>query len=120
MKTRPKDLGTREETATVRLAVSKGLVAERLPEGASADRGDVRVYAEHEWIGEVKNRQALNIHAALEKAILKAGTVDTFVVWRRMVRHAGNTNRTQEGPVVVVLTLDRFFVLLAASVGVEP
>lgn len=118
MKTSPKALGTRQETAVVRLAQAHGLVAERLPEGGVQDRGDIRIYTDHEWVGEVKDRQQLNLHQTLEKAILKSGTTDTFVVWRKMIRTPGSTRRRQDGPVLVALTLDRFLALLKETTDV--
>lgn len=116
MKTRPKDLGTRQETAVVNKALDAGLVAERLAEGGARDLGDVRIATDTFWIGEVKDRERLNIHSALEKALEKSGTPDTFVVWRRLYRKEGNTRRTQDGPVVVALTLERFLELLRETV----
>jgi hypothetical protein len=119
VRTRPKDLGTRLETAVVRNATDRGLIAERLAEGAAYDRGDIRVYTDVEWVGEVKDRMSLNAPKALEKALAKSRTFDTFLVWRKMTRKNGNQNRTQDGPVVVVLTLDRFLELLADQVSAE-
>ena len=113
MRTRPKQLGTAFETRTVRRAQDKGLVAERIAEGGAQDLGDVRVYTDPEWVLECKDRQQLNVHQALEKAQLKSGTRRTAVVWRRMVRKKGNTNRTQQGPIVAVVELDVFLELLA-------
>ena len=112
MRTSPKALGTREETATVNTILDAGLQTHRLAEGGSHDRGDIIVYTNHEWVGEVKNRQVLNIHQTLEKAITKSGTPDTFVVWRRMHREPGAIYRHQVGPIIVALTLDRFLQLL--------
>lgn len=116
MRTRPKDLGTRTETYVVRAAQNAGLIAERLAEGAVNDRGDVRIYTDTEWIIEVKHRMNLNVPQALEKALLKSGTLDTAVVWRKMARKTGNTNRTQDGPIIVAITLDRFLELLGDQV----
>lgn len=115
MKTRPKDLGTAHETRIVRAAQDAGLVAERIAEGGAADRGDVRILTDHEWVIEAKDRQNLNIHQALAKAAQKAQTGRVAVVWRRMVRRPGNTNRTQDGPIVVALTLEAYLELLAES-----
>ncbi len=112
MRTSPKQLGTREETATVNTILDAGLQTHRLAEGGRHDRGDIIVYTNHEWVGEIKHRQALNIHQTLEKAITKSGTPDTFVVWRRSTRKPGDTNRHQDGPIIVALTLTRFLQLL--------
>lgn len=117
MRTRPKDLGTRFETFVVNQALDAGLIAERLAEGGSKDLGDVRIATDVYWIGEVKDRERLNIHQALEKALDKSGTPDTFVVWRRMFRKKGNKRRSQDGPVVVALTLERFLELLKETVA---
>ena len=112
MRTRPKDLGTAHETRIVRAAQDAGLVAERLPEGGIHDRGDVRVFAEHEWTLECKDRQQLNIHRTLEAALTKSADPHTAVVWRRMTRPAGNQRRVQDGPIIVAVTLDAFLELL--------
>lgn len=116
LKTSPKSLGTRQETTVVNQALDAGLIAERLAEGGAKDLGDVRISTDTDWIGEVKHRERLNIHRELDKALAKSGTPDTFVVWRRSVRKKGNVNRTQDGPVVVALTLDRFLELLKETV----
>jgi len=112
MKTRPKDAGTRFETTTVRSAQDAGLIAERLPEAGTNDLGDIRITTDLEWIGECKDRMSLNIPQALEKALTKSGTPNTFLVYRKMIRKPGNQNRTQDGPTIVALTLDRFLQLL--------
>ena len=108
MRTSPRALGTREETATVNAAQEAGLIAGRLPEGGTYDQGDIYILTDQEWIGEVKHRERLNIHQTLEKAIAKSDTANTFVVWRRSTRAPGHTNRHQDGPVIVALTLDTF------------
>lgn len=115
MKSRPKDLGTAHETRIVRACHDAGLVAERIAEGGAYDVGDVRIYAEHEWVIEAKDRMALNIHQALAKARSKAGGLPTAVVWRKTVRKDGNTNRTQDGPIVVALALEDFLELLGGA-----
>ncbi len=112
MRTPPKDLGTRQETATVRAAQETGLIAERLPEGGAQDRGDIRILTDHEWVIEVKFTQRLNIHEALEKALAKSETPYTAVLWRRMERKEGNVHRTQVGVPIVALTLEMFLELL--------
>lgn len=116
MRTRPKDLGTRLESFVVHRAQDRGLIAERLPEGAINDRGDIRIITDREWIGECKDRMSLNLPQAVAKAILKAGSLDTFVVWRKMKRKDGNTNRTQDGPIIVAITLERYLELLKGEV----
>jgi hypothetical protein len=112
MRTRAKDLGTALETRTVRAAQDAGLVAERIAEGGANDRGDVRIYTDVEWVGECKDRMSLNLPQAVEKALLKSGTINTFVVWRKMRRPTGSQRRVQDGPVVVAMTLDVFLDLL--------
>lgn len=115
MKSRPKDLGTALETRVVRAAQDAGLIAERLAEGGANDLGDVRIYAEQEWVVEAKDRMALNIHDALDKAIRKAGTPRAVVYWRRMARKAGNQRRHQVGQPVVAMTLEAFLELLGGQ-----
>jgi len=116
MRTKPKDLGTKLETWTVRRAQDSGLVAERLAEGGANDRGDIRVLTDWEWVGECKNRAQLNIHDAVGQAVAKSGTWRTFVVWKRLVRKSGNTVRTQAGPPIVAMTVDTFLELLKETV----
>lgn len=121
MKSRPKDLGTRLETATVEAARAAGLEAERLAEGGSKDLGDVRIwsyevdggviYPSLAYIVECKDRMALNIHEALQKAVAKGGR-RTVVKWRRMARKPGNTNRSEVGVPIVAMTEDLFLELI--------
>ena len=113
---KPKAQGTRQETAVVNAALDAGLMAERLAEGGMNDLGDIRISTDYHWIGEVKDRERLNVHKELEKALEKSGTPDTFLVWRRLYRKKGNQRRTQDGPVVVALTLERFLELLKETV----
>ncbi len=117
MRTRPKDLGTAMESRVVAACQDAGLIAERLAEGGSKDLGDVRLYADAEWVLECKDQMQLNVPRALEKALQKSGSGDTALVYRKMVRKAGNTNRTQDGPTIVALTLDRFLELVRGSVS---
>ena len=116
MKTRAKDLGTRLETRIVNTAQKAGLIAERLAEGGAYDKGDIRIYSDRELVGEVKDRMSLNLPATLEKAILKSGSRDAFVVWRKMKRTSG-AYRVQDGPIVVAVTLDRYIELLLREVS---
>lgn len=112
MKSRPRDLGTKHETRIVRAAQDAGLVAERIPEGGAADLGDVRIWAEDEWVVEAKTVMALNIHEALEKALRKSGTPHTVVWWRRMGRKQGQERRSQVGTPIVAMTPDMFLELV--------
>jgi hypothetical protein len=107
------------ESLVVRAVQDFGLIADRLAEGGSNDRGDVRIFTDVEWVGEVKDRMNLSVPRALEKAMLKSGTPHTFLVWRKMTRRNGSQRRTQDGPVIVALTLPRFLELLAESCGEE-
>lgn len=104
--------GTAFETLVANILQDHGLIAERIAEGGINDRGDVRVFTDYEWILECKHRTNLNAHQTLEKTIQKAGTADAALVWKKSVRKPGNTNRTQEGPIMVSLSLDRFARLL--------
>ena len=115
MRSRPKDLGTKMESRVVDACQSAGLIAERLAEGGSKDLGDVRLYAEEEWVLEIKDQMALNVPRSLEKALGKSGTPDTALVYRKMMRKPGNSNRTQDGPIIVALTLERFLELLVEA-----
>lgn len=119
MRSRPKDLGTKHETRIVRVCQDAGLIAERIVEGGMYDLGDVRIITETDqvWFVESKNTMQLNIHDALEKAILKSGSPNTVVWWRRMHRKNGNTRRTQMGVPVVAMTPETFLELLGGDCG---
>ncbi len=71
MRSRSKDLGTKMETRVVDACQAAGLIAERIAEGGSKDLGDVRLFADEEWILECKDQMALNVPRALEKALQK-------------------------------------------------
>lgn len=125
MKGRPKDQGTRLETATVKAAEAAGLYAERIAEGGPNDLGDVRIWGSAGvrdgqvqpvagFIVECKDRMALNIHEALQKAINKSGRY-TVVKWRRMARKSGNTRRHEVGEPVVAMTESLFLELLGGN-----
>ena len=119
MKTRPKDLGTAKETADVKAAQARGLMAERLAEGGAYDRGDIRILTDHEWIGECKARSNLNLHQTLARAIVKSGTRHTFVSWKRLVRVDGSARRVAAGPDLVAMTYDTFLDLLLLDTDPE-
>lgn len=112
MKTRSKDLGTQFETWTVNKAQDRGLISERLAEGGSKDRGDVRILTNTEWVAECKNRSNLNIHTAVQDAMWKAGHNQAVVFWKRLVRKKGNTNRHQPAPPIVAMSVETFLMLL--------
>jgi len=88
---KPKKQGTQRETWFVNEARKRGFPAQRLVEGGSADEGDVEL-----WIGldssrrvvvEVRDRQAMSLHTALEKAVGKTGKPNrTFLWWSRPIK----------------------------------
>lgn len=119
---KPKDQGTRYETAIVQEATRHGLTAGRIAEGGRWDAGDVFLvdeYGDH-WIIEAKARAALNPHKELAKAKAKTSkanlpffTTDTVLFWKRLTRKEGNERRTPDGePEIVCMTPDTFFALL--------
>src|SRR5690606_3625808 len=116
-RSRPKDLGTKFESRIVRACQDAGLIAERLAEGGIADLGDIRITLQddREFVLEAKDRMQMNVHQAVDKAQRKAGTLRAGVVWRRMHRKPGNQIRTQDGPVIVAVTLDTFLELLCGG-----
>lgn len=114
MVNKPKNQGTAWESAIVAAAQAVGLQAERIAEGGSNDLGDVRIITQDgtEWIIEAKHRNALNIHETMQKAIVKSGTRNTAVWWKRTARKKGNTRRSQVGIPSVSMPGDTFLKLL--------
>lgn len=114
-----KQQGTAHESATVKALKSKGINANRLAEGGSADEGDVETWiAEVRWVLEGKARQTLNIQKTLGKARKKAGgKTPVAVIWKRLVPVAGKKNRQPvEGErVVVVMSMDDFLMLASMA-----
>jgi hypothetical protein len=90
--------GTSWESEVVKDAKALEMEARRLAEGGSDDEGDVEVYADERWLVECKARANLNIQETLAKAIEKGKqqghTGPVAVVWKRLVRAAGNSKRT--------------------------
>jgi len=119
---KPKDQGTRYETAIVQEATRRAVAASRIAEGGRWDAGDILLVdgcGDH-WIVEAKARAALNPHKELAKAKAKTRkanlpffTVDTVLFWKRLTRKEGNERRTPDGePEIVCMTPDTFFALL--------
>jgi hypothetical protein len=79
--------------------------ARRLAEGGVKDRGDIE-YTDgfnQGWVIEAKATQTLNVTRVLGKARKKGGRY-TVLVWKRLTKSKGNTNRTPDGePIVVVV-----------------
>lgn len=113
---KPKAQGTRHESWIVDELKEVGLTAKRLAEGGSADEGDVEVTIEGtRWVLEGKARQTLNVQKTLGKARKKAGGLTPVaVVWKRLVKVAGYTNRQPvEGErVTVTLSWEDFLRLI--------
>ncbi len=114
--TRPKDQGTRLETAIVNELVDRGHKAARLAEGGSNDLGDIMVeLANYDGLViEAKARQALGIHAAVAKADRKAGAFPAVVWWKRLIKPAdGGRRRAVDGQAeIVAMSKDTFVWLL--------
>ena len=122
MSNRQKQQGTRLETSIVK-RLNTGLrhgAARRLAEGGTNDEGDVELELPHghRLIIEAKHRQALPVHAALEKAMIKAGSTPAVVWWKRTMRKEGGTRRSKVGVgEVVVMDVDTFLWLLEGRNG---
>jgi len=108
--------GTRHESWIVNEMEAIGFTARRLAEGGSDDEGDVEVTIDKQrWVLEGKARQTLNVQATLGKARKKAGgSTPVAVVWKRLVKVAGYTNRQPvEGErTVVILSWEDFIKLI--------
>ena len=105
--------GTTHETWIVNALKDIGIEARRLVEGGAYDEGDVEAFINGErWVIEGKARQTLNIQQTLGKARKKAGgSTPVAVIWKRLVKVAGKTNRVPvEGErVIISLSMDDFF-----------
>ena len=117
---KPKDQGTRNETALVNKAKKHGLKAWRLAEGGGNDPGDVAIEtAEGDvYVVECKHRQQLSVHNEFEKAAGKVKGVDhPFVVagvalqWKRPFRVEGQERRVNKE--VMVISVDEWLELIS-------
>jgi hypothetical protein len=107
--------GTTHESWIVNQLTPLGFSSRRIAEGGSSDEGDVEVFInDNRWILEGKATQNLNVQKILGKARKKARGLPVAVVWKRLVKVAGMTNRQPvEGErVVVVLSWEDFLSLL--------
>jgi Holliday junction resolvase len=116
---KPKAQGTRHESWVVQELQALGIQARRLAEGGAADEGDVEATINGtRWVLEGKATQSLNVQKILGKARRKAGgNTPVAVVWKRLVKVAGLTNRQPvEGErTVVILSWEDFTNLLKAK-----
>ena len=116
---KPKAQGTRYESWIVKELDAIGITARRIAEGGSADEGDVEAFIHGErWVLEGKATQSLNVQKILGKARKKAGgTTPVAVIWKRLVKVAGMTNRQPvEGErTVVILSWEDFIDLVEAK-----
>jgi len=107
--------GTTHESWIVNQFIALGFPSRRIAEGGMADEGDVEVTIDGtRWILEGKATQNLNVQAILGKARRKAGGSPVAVVWKRLVKVAGMTNRQPvDGErVVVILSWDDYISLI--------
>ena len=108
--------GTTHESWIVKAFNALRLNSKRIAEGGANDEGDVEVFInDRRWVIEAKARQNLNVQQTLGKARRKAGgETPVAVVWKRLVRVAGMTNRQPvEGErIVVILSWDDFLSLI--------
>lgn len=107
--------GTNHESWIVKQFTALGFSSRRIAEGGANDEGDVEVFINDvRWVIEGKARQNLNVQQTLGKARKKAGGGPVAVVWKRLVKVAGLTNRQPvEGErVVVILSWEDYLSLL--------
>jgi hypothetical protein len=105
--------GTAFETWVVKWLQGLGwLQVRRIAEGGSKDTGDVEFRGHYgdPWVIECKATQTLNVTRVLGKARKKSPYPrTTILMWKRLTKSKGNTNRTPDGePVVIVMGLDTF------------
>lgn len=116
---KPKAQGTRHESWIVKELDAIGITARRIAEGGSADEGDVEATINGtRWVLEGKATQTLNVQKILGKARKKAGgSTPVAVIWKRLVKVAGMSNRQPiEGErVVVTLSWEDFVELVKAK-----
>lgn len=116
---KPKAQGTRHESWIVQELQALGIQARRLAEGGAADEGDVEATINGQrWVLEGKARQNLNVQKTLGKARKKAGgETPVAVIWKRLVKTAGYTNRQPvEGErVTVTISWEDFLRLLGTK-----
>ena len=108
--------GTTHETWIVNTLRDIGIESRRLPEGGSYDEGDVEAFISGiRWVLEGKATQNLNIQKTLGKARKKAGgNTPVAVIWKRLVKVDGKSNRQPvEGErVTITLSLEDFITLI--------
>lgn len=108
-----KQQGTKLETF-----VAKMLNGERIAEGGSKDKGDVRFFWNNiEFFVECKARQSLNVTRELAKAIRKSKSDFTALVWKRLVKTEGSRRQPDGIPIVVCLSLDTFVEIVEGKIG---
>jgi len=110
--------GTTHESWIVKAFQAIGITSRRLAEGGSYDEGDVEAFIDGErWVLEGKARQTLNVQQTLGKARQKAPGARIAVIWKRLVKVAGYTNRQPVAGerVVVILGWDDFMYLVEKS-----
>ena len=116
--------GTSNESHGVEWAEAHPRVdaAWRLAEGGSNDPGDIviRTIDGDHYVIEMKHRERLNVHKALEKHLGKVekadypfGVTGSALQWKRTVLKPGNVRRSADGlPEVFVLTPDEYLDLI--------
>jgi hypothetical protein len=112
--------GTTHESWIVNELTKIGFSARRIAEGGSADEGDVETFIQgSRWILEGKARQNLNVQQTLGKARKKAKGLPVAVVWKRLVKVAGYTNRqpVENERVVVILSWEDFLSVINHSLS---
>ena len=115
-----KKQGTQYESQLVKEMNGFGWNAERLAEGGSSDKGDLRLrpVGQPEIVVEAKWREGLTVHAEIAKAKGKAGTNRVALFWKRLIK----TGKSRRQPIagqaeVVVLDKEFFYSLIEDAYG---
>jgi hypothetical protein len=114
--------GTSHESWIVKALQAVGITSRRLAEGGSEDEGDVEATIQGtRWVLEGKATQTLNVQKILGKARRKAGgSTPVAVVWKRLVKVSGYTNRQPvEGERIVVVLGWEDFLTLVQNAGLR-
>ena len=117
---KPRDQGTRWESAIVEAAEEWGCKAYRLAPSGTKDLADILIETPNgdTFLVSAKDRQQLNIHAELgkllgrvDKADLGCAVAGVGVAWKRMVPGEG-VRRVRAGPPLVAVSLNEWLALI--------
>lgn len=110
-----KQQGTKEERwQKIKIENQIGVTVTRLVEGGLHDRGDLSFHlGPKEVVVEVRDRQTMEVHKALSRAKIKAGTAWVAVTWKRKLLKPGTKIRQQVGPPVVIMLEEDWLEMVA-------